>query len=195
MRRGAVLPNDLADLEFTKLADHHRTDKQADDESAQARRRGAERDVARHVEDGELRVQRVEQVVAASGELRLQPIDHHVGADAARAFDQDEIARPCRVRRPCRPPPHCWPTWTPTAAAGMPAGNGRVGESLRGASSDGDEQVETGRGRRRAARFGAARARGSPSSSISPSTAILRALPLAPLTSRSARRSADGLEL
>ena len=51
-----LLPDHLADLELAQLADHPRPEHQADRQRRQARRRRAERDVARHVQHARTRV-------------------------------------------------------------------------------------------------------------------------------------------
>ena len=63
VRLGSFLPDHLADLEVTQLADHPRSEHEADDERRQARSRGAERDVTRHVEHRELGVKWIQQVI------------------------------------------------------------------------------------------------------------------------------------
>ena len=63
MRLRPFLPDHLPDLEIAQPADQPRSHDQADDERRHARRRGAERDVAGHVEDRDLRVEREEEVV------------------------------------------------------------------------------------------------------------------------------------
>ena len=92
-----------------------------------------------------------------------------------------------RRERERRPPPRWSATWT-TAAAGMPA----VDRARRPAPAPASPPTAISRSRparrgRRAALVVQARARASPSSSISPSTAILRALPVAAVTVSSAR--------
>ena len=57
-----LLANHLADLELAKLADHPRPEQQTDGQRRQTRGGGAKRDVPRHVQHGELRVKRIEQV-------------------------------------------------------------------------------------------------------------------------------------
>ena len=91
MRRRPFLPDDLTDLELAQLADHERADEQPDRQGGQARRRGAERDVARHVQDRP-RSRSGGGGSTASGELLLEPFHHQIGSDAARALDQHEIA-------------------------------------------------------------------------------------------------------
>src|SRR3954467_7301607 len=63
MRLRAVLADHLADLELAQPADHDRSDDQAERERGDAGAGGTERDVAKHVEHRDRRVQRVEQVV------------------------------------------------------------------------------------------------------------------------------------
>ena len=64
----------------------------------------------------------------ASGELRLQPVDDDVGADAARALDEHEIAGRDRLQREVGRLGARRHVDAP-AAAGMPAWTRRVGQA------------------------------------------------------------------
>ena len=61
--RRSFLPDHLADLKLVKRPDHPWPERQTDRERRQTRRRGPERDVPRDVQHGELRVERVQQLV------------------------------------------------------------------------------------------------------------------------------------
>jgi hypothetical protein len=101
MRLGSFLADDLADLEIAQLADHPGTEQQAQDERRQARRRCAERDVARHIEDAEIGrdvSERRQQPVQHLRELRRDPICHDIGPRATRTFDQNQVT-PAHDRR------------------------------------------------------------------------------------------------
>src|SRR5262249_10514395 len=56
------LADHLADLKFAQLAHHPRPEREAHEQRGQARGRRAERDVLRHVQHRDLRVERIEQV-------------------------------------------------------------------------------------------------------------------------------------
>src|SRR5438552_2050049 len=62
MRLRTLLPDHLADLEITQLADHPGSERQAECQRGQARRCGPERDVARDVEDRRVGVERIEEI-------------------------------------------------------------------------------------------------------------------------------------
>src|SRR6516162_10339664 len=62
MRLRPFLADDLPDLKLPQRAHHPRSQRQADGQRRQARSRRTERDVARHVQRGDLRVKRIEQM-------------------------------------------------------------------------------------------------------------------------------------
>src|SRR5258708_6018766 len=62
MRLWPLLADHLPDLEVAKLSNHPRTERQAQRQRGEAGGRRPERDVSRHVEDGEVGVQRIQQI-------------------------------------------------------------------------------------------------------------------------------------
>src|SRR3954469_12950262 len=192
MRRGTVLAHHLTDLEFTKLPDHDRPDEQTDHQRAQARRGGAKRDVSSHVQHRELRVQRIEEVIqhqAYSALRRSTTTSVPMPRDPLTSTRSPGRVR-CTARSAASPlvvTPH------PVAAA-IPLA---IASSARVLADGPPTAISRSRP---AAAAAAPHSRCSrpecvPSSSISPSTAILRALPVATSRTCRARRNADGLEL
>ena len=78
MRGRTFLPDDLPDLKLAQLANHPRTEHQADRERGQAGGRRAERDVARHVQHRELRGPGID-------ELKQQVIQHQASSAFSRS--------------------------------------------------------------------------------------------------------------
>ena len=170
---GPSCADHLADLKLAQLPDHPRAERQADRERRQARRRRAERDVARHVQHRELRVERDRAGDRASAALRLQPIHHAIGSHAARSLHQHEIARlderdrglggfVARSRSSAR------------CAAGMPAATAASAQRRGRRAADREQQVDVRLRRPRVRRPACSADARSPSSSISPRTAMRR---------------------
>jgi hypothetical protein len=93
MGRRPFRPDHLPDLELAQLRDHPRSERQADGERRQARRRRPERDVARHVQHRELRVEQVQQLIQHQANSALSRFRHRFGPDAARPLHEHEISR------------------------------------------------------------------------------------------------------
>ena len=136
----------------------------------------------------------VEQVVQHQANSTFSRSTTTIGADAARTLDEHEIARAAPSAAARSAASALVGTWM-TAAASMPAARAASASALRGVAADGDQQIEAGSRGGAAALFVQRDPRGAPSSSISPSTAILRALPVDAATVSSDFLSAAGLEL
>ena len=136
-----------------------RPEHQAQRQRRHARAGGAERDVAEHVQHRELAGGAGRRAGGtASGELRLQPIDDDVGADAARALHQHEIAGTDVLQRDARRLRRWSAAWT-TAARACRRHAPRRPAARAAIAADRDQQLEPARGRGAAAFFVQARRR------------------------------------
>src|SRR5689334_5445192 len=191
MRLRTFLSNDLADLKIAQPADQPRSHHQADHERGHARGRGPERDVAHHVEDGDLWVKREQEVIqhqpntsvrrstTMSVRVPREPFTNTTSPDvicSAITGAASVLLSKCMTDVRGRPASIAA---SPIARAGSPPIVNSFASLLLAAARPHSRCNCSDR---------------SPSSSISPSTAM-RLVPHDRATTSSERKSADGLEL